>query len=161
MVTVVVSMIAVRGASSLPGAVVVNDGTGLADAATRHVVADVVFRCTSSSTVAPDAGVAVIRDALTDRVLLAERAAIDRSILIVDPGLGVGTASRRRSDLLDRLTGFRALGTRVMVDHAQLLPFAAGSDVGHRTASTVAATARGRAGRGLRTDRRRRASRRD
>jgi dihydropteroate synthase len=143
---------AVAAAAVDAGAEMVNDVTGLADAAMRRVVADAgveaVLMHSLSAPVEPDrswhtdAVVEDVFEALTERVLLAERAGIDRSQLVVDPGLGFGKGPRGSFALLDRLDEFHALGTRVMVGHSQksMLAPAAGPADG-RSAPTVAATA--------------------
>jgi dihydropteroate synthase len=134
------------------GADVVNDVTGLTDAAMRHVVADhdvpVVMMHSLSVPVNPDTCRSyddVVDDAigeLTERVLLAERAGIDRSRIIIDPGLGFGKRAPESFALLDRLDEFRALGTRVMVGHSHKSMFEhVGCGPDERLAPTVAATA--------------------
>jgi dihydropteroate synthase len=143
---------AVAAAAVDAGAEMINDVTGLADAAMRRVVADAgveaVLMHSLSAPVEPDrtwhtdAVVEDVFEALTERVLLAERAGIDRSQLVVDPGLGFGKEPRGSFALLDRLGEFRALGTRVMVGHSRksmLAPAATAGD--DRTPPTVAATA--------------------
>jgi len=130
----------------------VNDVTGLADASMRRVVAErdapAVVMHSRSVPVDPDRTRAyddVVTDvlgALSERLLLAERAGIDRSKLVVDPGLGFGKTAAESFALLDRLEEFRALGTPVMVGHSHKSMFerASGSS-DDRFAPTVAATA--------------------
>jgi len=134
------------------GADMINDVTGLRDAAMRRVIADynvpAVLMHSVSAPVNPtrqisyDNVVDDVLDQLTERVLLAERAGIDRSQLIVDPGLGFGKSTRENFVLLDRINEFRALGTPIMIGHSHKSMFkqAAGSD-GDRSAPTIAATA--------------------
>jgi len=134
------------------GADLVNDVTGLADAAMRQLVArrgvPAVVMHSLSAPVDPswqyEYGDVVddVLESLLERVLLAERAGIDRSKLIVDPGLGFGKRTAESFALLDRLGEFRALGCPVMVGHSHKSMFegvAPASD--DRTAPTVAATA--------------------
>jgi dihydropteroate synthase len=126
--------------------------SGLADADMRRVVAEwdvpAVLMHSLSTPVDPDRRYSyddVVDDVLadlTERVLLAERAGIDRSQLVVDPGLGFGKRAAESFELLDRLDEFRALGTSVMVGHSHKSMF--GSVTGpddDRSAATVAATA--------------------
>jgi dihydropteroate synthase len=134
------------------GADMVNDVTGLADASMRRVVADhgvpAVCMHSLSAPVEPserheyDDVVADVLDALTERVLRAERSGIDRSDLLVDPGLGFGKRAAESFSLLDRLPEFRALGTPVMVGHSHKSMFRdVATDPDDRFAATVAATA--------------------
>ncbi|ARS91192.1 dihydropteroate synthase [Natrarchaeobaculum aegyptiacum] len=132
------------------GADMVNDVTGLSDEAMRRVVADhgvpAVLMHSLSAPVDPDCRYDyddVVDDVLadlTERVLLAERAGIDRSNLLVDPGLGFGKTATESFALLDRLEEFRALGTGLVVGHSQksMVDGVARND---RLAPTVAATA--------------------
>ncbi len=132
------------------GADMINDVTGLADAKMRRLVADrgvpAVVMHSLAAPVDPERGyryddvVDHILAALNERLLLAERAGIDRSQVIVDPGLGFGKRAVESFELLERLREFRALGAPVMVGHSNKSMFAevAGED---RAAPTVAATA--------------------
>ena len=143
---------AVAAAAIDAGADVVNDVTGLRDAAMRRVVAaeDVpaVLMHSVSAPVDPDRSIPAdavvdeVLDALTERVLQAERAGIDRSNLLLDPGLGFGKDAAGSFALLDRLDEFHALGTPVMIGHSRKSMFASvteGED--DRLAPTVAASA--------------------
>ncbi|MEF8851915.1 MAG: dihydropteroate synthase [Haloarculaceae archaeon] len=143
---------AVAAAALDAGADMVNDVTGLADAAMRRVVAEhgvpAVCMHSLSAPVDPDQRydygdvVADVLDALTERVLLAERAGIDRSDLLVDPGLGFGKRAGESFELLDRLAEFHALGCPVMVGHSHKSLFRdVATDPDDRFAATVAATA--------------------
>ncbi|EMA37251.1 dihydropteroate synthase [Halococcus hamelinensis] len=134
------------------GADLVNDVTGLEDAAMRRVVADfdvpAVMMHSLSAPVDPDHRyeyddvVDDVLEELTERILLAERAGIDRSNLIVDPGLGFGKTRPESFALLDRLDEFRGLGTSLMIGHSQKSMFEpAGTDSDDRLIPTVAATA--------------------
>ncbi|MFC7046140.1 dihydropteroate synthase [Halobacteriaceae archaeon GCM10025711] len=134
------------------GADLVNDVTGLEDPAMRHVVAAadvpvVVMHSVDAPvnpdrTVAYDDVVADVLDELTERLLLAERAGIDRENVVVDPGLGFGKQATESFALLDRLDEFRALGCPVMVGHSHKSMFDhVGADHGERLPPTIAATA--------------------
>lgn len=134
------------------GANMVNDVTGLEDAAMRRVVANhevpAVMMHSLSTPVDPDHHYNyddvvddVLKD-LTERILLAERAGIDRSKLILDPGLGFGKRTPESFELLNRLREFRALGTNLMIGHSHKSMFediSCNSD--DRLVPTVAATA--------------------
>jgi len=143
---------AVAAAALDAGADLVNDVTGLADASMRRVVAErdapAVVMHSRSGPVDPnrtrtyDDVVSDVLAALSERLLLAERAGIDRSKLVVDPGLGFGKTAAESFALLDRLGEFRALGTPVMVGHSHKSMFERVSGPSDdRFAPTVAATA--------------------
>jgi len=134
------------------GADMVNDVTGLADVAMRELVADrgvpAVLMHSLSAPVDPERGYDyddVVDDAfedLVERVLLAERAGIDRSQLVIDPGLGFGKRAGESFELLDRLAEFKALGAPVMIGHSHKSMFErTNCGPGERLAPTVAATA--------------------
>jgi len=133
------------------GADIVNDVTALTDAAMRRTVADadvpVVAMHSLSAPVDPtrryayDDVVTHVIDSLTEQLLLAERAGIDRSNLIVDPGLGFGKTAAESFELLERLDEFQAFGVPVMVGHSNKSMF---GDLPHgddRLPHTVAASA--------------------
>jgi dihydropteroate synthase len=143
---------AVAEAALAAGADMVNDVTGLTDAAMRRVVADhgvpAVLMHSLSAPVDPDETYAYddvvddVLEALTERVLLAERAGIDRSDIVVDPGVGFGKSAAESFQLLDRIDEFRALGTPVMLGHSHKSMFGhVGCGPDERLAPTVAATA--------------------
>ena len=140
------------------GADVVTDGSGLTSAEMRHVVAEhdvpAVLGHSPTIPVSPghqsgyDDAVEDVLAELTERVLLAERAGIDRSNLVVDPGAGLGKRGAECFELLDRLEEFRGLGTSVAVG-PPLESSAAGAvpgtdaDVASTVAATTLAAARG------------------
>jgi dihydropteroate synthase len=143
---------AVAEAALDAGADMVNDVTGLTDATMRRVVADhgvpAVLMHSLSAPVDPDERydyddvVDDVLETLAERVLLAERAGIDRSDVVVDPGIGFGKGTDENFQLLDRLDEFRALGTPVLFGHSHKSMFAEVSpDSDDRLAPTVAATA--------------------
>jgi dihydropteroate synthase len=143
---------AVARAALDAGADILNDVSGLADPEMRLVAADydvpVVVMHSIDAPVDPDTEVEYddvvgdVLDALTERVLLAERAGLDRSQIIVDPGLGFGKTSAESFTLLDRLDEIRALGCPVLVGHSHKSMFdLAGRDSGERYEATVAGTA--------------------
>jgi len=134
------------------GADVLNDVSGLEDPEMRLVAAErdvpVVVMHSIDAPVDPDVEVAyddVVEDtldALTERVLLAEKAGLDRSQIIVDPGLGFGKTRRENFELLDRLGEFRSLGCPVLVGHSHKSMFdLVGYRDGERLPATIAATA--------------------
>jgi len=143
---------AVAGAALDAGADMVNDVTGLTDAAMRQIIADhevpAVMMHSFSAPVDPGRQYAyddVVHDVveeLAERVLVAERAGIDRSQLILDPGLGFGKRAAESFALLDRLDEFQALGTPIMTGHSHKSMFEDVSpEFDDRLAPTVAATA--------------------
>jgi dihydropteroate synthase len=134
------------------GADVLNDVSGLEDPEMRLVAAErdvpVVVMHSVDAPVDPGTDVAyddVVEDtldALVERVLLAEKAGLDRSQIIVDPGLGFGKSRRENFELLDRLGEFRSLGCPVMVGHSHKSMFdLVGYQDGERLPATIAATA--------------------
>ena len=134
------------------GADILNDVSGLADPEMRLVAADydvpVVVMHSIETPVDPDSDIAyddVVADvlaALEERVLLAEQAGLDRSQIIVDPGVGFGKSRAESFELLARIDEFRALGCPVLVGHSHKSMFAEvdrGPD--ERLEATVAASA--------------------
>jgi dihydropteroate synthase len=143
---------AVARAALEAGADVLNDVSGLADPEMRLVAAEydvpVVVMHSIEAPVDPETEVEyddVVQDtidALVERVLLAEQAGLDRSRIIVDPGLGFGKSRRESFELLGRLGEFRALGCPVLVGHSHKSMFdLVGYGDGERGEATVAATA--------------------
>jgi len=152
MVSVDTRKAAVARAALDAGADILNDVSGLADPDTRHVAAEygcpVVVMHSIETPVNPDRTVDYddvvedVLDALRERVLLAEKAGIDRSKLIVDPGLGFGKSRRENFELLGRLDEFHALGCSVLVGHSHKSMFdLVGYDPDERLPATVAASA--------------------
>jgi len=134
------------------GADMVNDVTGLADVSMRELVAEhdvpAVLMHSLSAPVDPGRGydyddvVEDVFEDLIERVLLAERAGIDRSRIILDPGVGFGKRAGESFELLDRLAEFKAMGTPVMIGHSHKSMFErVGAGPDERLAPTVAATA--------------------
>jgi dihydropteroate synthase len=134
------------------GADLLNDVSGLEDPEMRLVAADydvpVVVMHSIETPVDPDSDVHYddvvddVIDYLTERVLLAEKAGLDRSQILVDPGLGFGKSPRESFELLGRIGELQALGCPVLVGHSHksMLEFA-GSEAGDALPETVAATA--------------------
>lgn len=144
---------AVARAAVEAGADIINDVSGLEDPEMRLVAAEydvpVVVMHSIHTPVDPDAEIAyddVVGDtlaALEERVLLAEKAGLDRSQVIVDPGLGFGKTATESFELLGRLSEFRSLGCPVLVGHSRKSMFGlvGREDADDRLAATVAATA--------------------
>ncbi|WP_299235148.1 dihydropteroate synthase [Natronomonas sp.] len=144
---------AVAEAALEAGADVLNDVSGLEDPEMRLVAAEydvpVVVMHSIHTPVDPDAETAYddvvgdTIDALSERVLLAEKAGLDRSQIIVDPGIGFGKTAPESFALLDRLGEFRSLGCPVLVGHSRKSMFSlVGQDRSEgRLAATVAASA--------------------
>ncbi|WP_247729435.1 dihydropteroate synthase [Halovivax limisalsi] len=143
---------AVAEAALEAGAEIVNDVSGLADPEMRFVAAEhdasLVVMHSLDAPVDPDREATyddvvgdVLRD-LSETVLLAERAGLDRERIVVDPGLGFGKSKPEEFELLDRLEEFRALGCPILVGHSQKSMYDwVGRAAGERLESTVAATA--------------------
>ncbi|MFB6124589.1 MAG: dihydropteroate synthase [Halanaeroarchaeum sp.] len=134
------------------GADVINDVTGMDDPEMRFVAADhdvpIVVMHSIEAPVDPTTDVEyddVVDDVLAelaDRVLLAEKAGLDRSQVVVDPGLGFGKSVAENFAILDRLEEFQALGGPVLVGHSHKSMFeGAREGASDRDAATVAATA--------------------
>ena len=144
---------AVARAALDAGADILNDVSGLEDPAMRLVAAEhdvpVVVMHSIETPVDPDVEVEYddvvgdTLDALTERVLLAEKAGLDRSQILVDPGLGFGKTPTESFELLGRLGEFRALGCPILVGHSRKSMFGlvGRDDSEDRLAATVAATA--------------------
>ena len=135
------------------GADVLNDVSGLEDPEMRLVAADhdvpVVVMHSIETPVDPDVDVEyddVVDDALealAERVLLAEKAGLDRSQIIVDPGLGFGKSPAESFELLGRVDEFQALGCPVLVGHSRksMFELVGCEESAERLPPTVAATA--------------------
>jgi dihydropteroate synthase len=118
----------------------------------RALVADrdvpVVVMHSVEAPVDPDTDVAYddvvgdVVDELGERILRAEKAGIDRSRIIVDPGLGFGKDPGEDFALLDRLGELRAFGCPVLVGHSHKSMFeAVGETAGDCLSATVGASA--------------------
>ena len=134
------------------GADILNDVSGLDDPEMRLVAAEydvpVVVMHSIEAPVDPDVEVEyddVVEDVveeLTERVLLAEKAGLDRSQIIVDPGLGFGKSAAESFELLGRLGEFGGLGCPVLVGHSHKSMFDLVDRAdGERYEPTIAATA--------------------
>ncbi|MFP4628594.1 MAG: dihydropteroate synthase [Halobacteriales archaeon] len=134
------------------GADLVNDVSGLDDPAMAPLVADrgvpVVVMHSRSTPVDPstrveyDDVVLEVREALGGMVRTLERFGVDRSDVIVDPGIGFGKSPAESFALLDRLEALRGLDCAVMVGHSHKSLFAhVGYEHGERLLPTVAGTA--------------------
>jgi dihydropteroate synthase len=142
----------VARAALAAGADILNDVSGLEDPEMRLVAAEhdvpVVVMHSIDAPVVPgkdvhyDDVVEDVVDELTERVLLAEKAGLDRSQVIVDPGLGFGKSGEESFELLGRVGELRGLGCPILVGHSHKSMFAAvGREAGERFEPTVAATA--------------------
>ncbi|MCU4974687.1 dihydropteroate synthase [Halobacteria archaeon AArc-m2/3/4] len=143
---------AVAEAALEAGADILNDVSGLEDPEMRFVAAEHdVPLCVMHSIDAPvvagrdvtyDDVVEDVVDQLTERILLAEKAGLDREQIIVDPGLGFGKSPTESFELLGRLEELQALGCPILVGHSHKSMFEkAGCGPDERGAATVAASA--------------------
>ncbi|MFB6183191.1 MAG: dihydropteroate synthase [Haloarculaceae archaeon] len=134
------------------GADVVNDVSGFEDPELPHVAAaydvPVVVMHSLSTPVDPaqsttyDDVVEDVLEDLTERVLVAERAGLDRDQIVLDPGLGFGKSPAEDFELVDRLDEFHALGCPVLVGHSHKSMFGSiDCEHGERLPPTVAVTA--------------------
>lgn len=143
---------AVARAAIEAGADMINDVSGLEDPDMRFVAAEydvpLVVMHSINTPVDPGADIEyddVVRDVIAElsrTVLLAQRAGLDRSQIVVDPGLGFGKTNRENFELVERLDEFGALSCPVMVGHSHKSMFeATGHESGERLAPTIATTA--------------------
>ncbi|WP_339102288.1 dihydropteroate synthase [Haloterrigena salinisoli] len=143
---------AVAEAALEAGADIINDVSGLEDPEMRFVVAEhdamLVLMHSIDAPVVPgreieyDDVVEDVIDRLSERVLLAEKAGIDREDIIVDPGIGFGKSAREAFEILDRTDEFRALGCPILIGHSHKSMFEhVDREAGERGAATVAASA--------------------
>jgi dihydropteroate synthase len=143
---------AVADAALAAGADIINDVSGLEDPEMRFVAAEhdagLVVMHSIDAPVVPDREVEYddvvsdVIDQLSERVLLAEKAGLDRSQIIVDPGIGFGKSAGENFELLDRIDEFHALGCPVLFGHSHKSMFArVGREGGERLEATVAASA--------------------
>jgi dihydropteroate synthase len=133
------------------GADILNDVSGLEDPEMRFVAADhdapIVVMHSIDAPVVPDKDVHYddvvedVIDELAERVLLAEKAGLDREQIIVDPGLGFGKESAESFELLGRTDEFHALECPILVGHSHKSMFGLIGEEDDRTAATVAGTA--------------------
>jgi dihydropteroate synthase len=142
----------VARAALAAGADILNDVSGLADPEMRLVAADhdvpVVVMHAIDTPVDPehevhyDDVVEDVIDALSERVLLAEKAGLDRSQIIVDPGIGFGKSAAENFELLGRIEEFKGLGCPILVGHSHKSMFELiGRGADSRREPTVAGTA--------------------
>ncbi|MFC7075671.1 dihydropteroate synthase [Haloarcula halophila] len=142
---------AVARAALDAGADILNDVSGLEDPEMRLVAAEydvpVVVMHSIEVPVDPDSDihyddvVTDCIDALTERVLLAEKAGLDREQIIVDPGVGFGKSAAESFELLDRLDEFQALGCPILVGHSHKSLFSlVGEEAGDCLEATIAGT---------------------
>src|SRR5699024_1644491 len=137
---------AVAPAALDAGADIINDVTGLADPAVRFVAADydcpLIVMHSINALVDPDSEIDYddvaedVLDELTERVLLAEEAGLDRGKIIVDPGLGFGKHPREGFAILGRTDEFGALGCPVLIGHSHKSMFGLVSDSDERPSAT-------------------------
>ena len=143
---------AVADATLDAGADIINDVSGLEDPEMRFVAADhdagLVVMHSIDAPVVPDRDVEYddvvtdVLDHLSERVLLAEKAGLDREQIIVDPGIGFGKSAAENFELLERIDEFHALGCPVLFGHSHKTMFEhIGREPGDRLEATVAATA--------------------
>ncbi len=140
---------AVGRAALEAGADILNDVSGLEDPEMRFVAAEydapLVVMHSLDAPVVPEHTVEyddVVEDViaeLEERVLLAEKAGLDRSKIIVDPGLGFGKTAAENFDLLGRAGELHALDCPVLIGHSHKSMFDSITDE-DRTAATVAGT---------------------
>jgi dihydropteroate synthase len=134
------------------GADVLNDVSGLEDPEMRFLAAEydvpIVVMHSIDTPVDPENEIEyddVVEDVieeLTERVLLAEKAGVDREQIVVDPGLGFGKTAAEDFELMGRLDEFHALGCPVLVGHSHKSMFGhVDAAHGERLEPTVAASA--------------------
>ena len=133
------------------GADILNDVSGLEDPEMRLVAADydvpVVVMHSIEVPVDPDSEIDyddVVEDCidqLTERVLLAQKAGLDREQILVDPGLGFGKTAAESFELLGRIEEFQSLGCPILVGHSHKSMFElVGAEAGDCLEATIAGT---------------------
>ena len=133
------------------GADMLNDVSGLEDPEMRFVAASydapLVVMHSIETPVVPDRDteyddvVDDVIEELRERVLLAEKAGLDRDQIIVDPGLGFGKSAAESFEVLGRAGELRGLGCPIMIGHSHKSMFDSLEGVDEdRTAATVAGT---------------------
>ncbi|MXV64506.1 dihydropteroate synthase [Natronorubrum sp. JWXQ-INN-674] len=143
---------AVAEAALEAGADIINDVSGLEDPEMRFVVAEydagLVVMHSIDTPVVPDREIEYddvvedVIDQLSERILLAEKAGVDRDRIVVDPGIGFGKSARESFEILGRIDEFHALGCPVLFGHSHKSMFDhVGRDAGDRLEATVAASA--------------------
>ncbi len=134
------------------GADMLNDVSGLEDPRMRFVAADhdapLVVMHSIDAPVVPGRDIVYddvlddVVDELRERVLLAEKAGLDRDRIVVDPGLGFGKARAESFELLGRTSELRGLGCPIMIGHSHKSMFAGlETPDGDRLPATIAGTA--------------------
>ncbi|WP_158853761.1 dihydropteroate synthase [Halorhabdus sp. CUG00001] len=142
----------VAAAALEAGADILNDVSGLDDPGMAELAAEhdapVVVMHSIDTPVDPDHEVHYddvvedVIDEVTERILQAERAGLDRSQILVDPGLGFGKTPAEDFEILDRLGELEALGCPILVGHSHKSMFGlVGRDADERYDPTVAGTA--------------------
>ncbi len=150
MISVDTRKAAVGRAALEAGADILNDVSGLEDPEMRFVAAEydapLVVMHSLDAPVVPEHTVEyddVVEDViaeLEERVLLVQKAGLDRSKIIVDPGLGFGKTAGENFELLGRTGELHALDCPVLIGHSHKSMFDSITDE-DRTAATVAGTA--------------------
>ncbi len=134
------------------GADMLNDVSGLEDPRMRFVAAEhdapLVVMHSIDAPVVPGRNVEyddVVDDViaqLRERVLLAEKAGLERDRIVVDPGLGFGKAAAESFELLGRTAELRALRCPIMIGHSHKSMFAdLATPTEDRLPATIAGTA--------------------
>jgi dihydropteroate synthase len=133
------------------GADILNDVSGLEDPEMRFVAAEydapLIVMHSLDTPVDPNQEVEyddVVEDVigeLTERVLLAEKAGLDREKIIVDPGLGFGKKRKESFEILGRVGELHALSCPILIGHSHKSMFER-IDRGpeNRTAATISGT---------------------
>ena len=150
MISVDTRKAAVGRAALEAGADILNDVSGLEDPEMRFVAAEhdapLVVMHSLDAPVVPEHTVEyddVVEDVigeLEERVLLAQKAGLDRSKIIVDPGLGFGKDPAESFELLGRAGELHALDCPVLIGHSHKSMFDRIPADEDRTAATVAGT---------------------
>ncbi len=152
MISVDTRKAAVARAAMEAGADILNDVSGLEDPEMRFVAAEydapLIVMHSLDAPVDADREVEyddVVGDVINDlaeRVLLAEKAGLDREKIVVDPGLGFAKSAAEGFDLLGRVGEIHALSCPVLIGHSHKSMFERiDRDAENRTAATIAGTA--------------------
>ena len=134
------------------GANLINDVSGLSDPQMRFVASDfdvpIVLTHSINTPVDPTHipnyhdVVEEIISCLSNLILRIENAGLDRSKIIIDPGIGFGKTPSQNFEILRRLDEFKTLGCPILVGHSHKSLFSSLKiDPKHRLSATIATTA--------------------
>ena len=134
------------------GADIINDVSGLSDPNMRFVASDLDVPIVLTHSIDTPIKLGkkthygdVVEDVLNDLsilILKAENAGVDRSNIIIDPGIGFGKTPIENFELIRRLNEFKSLGCPILVGHSHKSLFSLlNIPPDQRLSATIATTA--------------------